>query len=275
MKKPVLLNNKTLGDDQTLFLLAGPCVIEDDLSITYSTAEKLKEITSKLGITLIFKSSFDKANRTSINSFRGPGLIKGLAVLEKVKKEYELPIVTDIHEPSQADSVAEVADILQIPAFLSRQTDVIVAAAKTGKIVNIKKGQFLSPEQVIKSAQKSVATGNENVLLTERGVFFGYGNLVVDMKAIPLMQSYGHPVVFDGTHSVQLPGGAGDYTAGQREYVKTLVLSAIAAGADGLFLEVHPDPDNAPCDGPNMLPLNQLEDVLKRALDIFHAVRKK
>lgn len=273
MKRIINVNGVHIGNDKNLTLIAGPCVIEDNMSIVYDTAMHLMSITSKLNIPFIFKTSFDKANRTSINSYRGPGLDNGIKVLSKIKEKYNIPILTDIHDPQQAAIVAQIVDVLQIPAFLSRQTDLIVAAAKTGKPVNIKKGQFLSPQQVIQSAQKSIAAGNDQVFITERGFSFGYNNLVSDMRAIPIVQSFGYPVIFDATHAVQLPGAGGDFTAGEREFVKTLALSAVAAGADGIFLEVHPDPDNAPCDGPNMLYIEELEDLLVKCSRIFNVIR--
>lgn len=270
--KPIKLNNFEIGADK-LTILAGPCVIESR-DILFKTAEGLKKITQDLGINFVFKSSFDKANRSSINSFRGPGIEKGLQMLEEVKKEFDLPIVTDIHLPEQAAIVAEVADILQIPAFLCRQTDLLVAAAKTGKIVNIKKGQFLAPAQMAPLAKKVFESGNERILLTDRGVTFGYNNLVTDMRAIPIMQEIGYPVVFDATHSVQLPGGAGECSSGERKFVETLAKSAMAAGADALFFEVHPDPDSALCDGPNMLSLEGAKKTFNICNEIFKLVRK-
>lgn len=273
MKRVTKINNINIGDDKNLVLIAGPCVIEDNLSIVFDTAQRLMSITSKLGIPFIFKTSYDKANRTSINSYRGPGLEKGIKVLKKLKEKYDIHILTDVHDINQIELAASVADVIQIPAFLSRQTDIIVAAAKTGKPINIKKGQFLSPHQVIQSAQKVVASGNEQIFITERGFSFGYGNLVSDMRSIPIIQSYGYPVVFDATHSVQLPGAGGEATGGEREFVRTLALSAIAAGADALFLEVHPEPDNAPCDGPNMLPIDGIEELLTKCIKIFKVIR--
>lgn len=272
MKRIVNVGDIKIGDDKNLVLIAGPCVIEDNLTIIYETAQQLKIITERLGIPFIFKSSYDKANRTSIDAYRGPGIEKGLKVLEKIKEKHNVPILTDIHEIDQIEPASKIADILQIPAFLSRQTDIIVAAAKSGKPVNIKKGQFLSPQQVIKSAQKAIASGNDQISICERGFSFGYGNLVSDMRAIPIIQSFGYPIVFDATHSVQLPGAGGDHTAGERQFVKTLSLSAVAAGADALFLEIHPDPDNAPCDGPNMLNINEVEDLLSKCKEIFNII---
>lgn len=265
--KPVKLKDFEIGSDK-LTILAGPCAIESK-DILLTVAEALKKLTQELGINYVFKSSFDKANRSSINSFRGPGLEKGLELLAQVKKEFDLPIVTDIHLPEQAAPVSEVADILQIPAFLCRQTDLLVAAAKTGKIVNIKKGQFLAPAQMEPLAKKVLDSGNEKILLTDRGTSFGYNNLVVDMRGIQIMQEMGYPVVFDATHSVQLPGGAGDCSSGERKYVPTLAKASIAAGAKALFFEIHPDPDKALCDGPNMLSVEAAKDVFKVCNDIF------
>ena len=268
--KPIKLNDFEIGADK-LTILAGPCAIESK-EILFKVAESLKKLTNELGLNYVFKSSFDKANRSSIKSFRGPGLEKGLEMLAEVKKEFDLPIVTDIHTPEQAEIVAEVADIIQIPAFLCRQTDLLVAAAKTGKIVNIKKGQFLAPSQMKSLAQKVADTGNDNILLTDRGTSFGYNNLVVDMRGIPIMQDMGYPVVFDATHSVQLPGGAGDSSSGERKFVPTLAKAAVAAGAKVLFFEVHPEPEKALCDGPNMLSIEMAKDVFKTCNDIFKLV---
>ena len=259
--KRIKLNNFEIGGDK-LTILAGPCAIESQ-EILNKTAEKLKEITTKLDINFVFKSSFDKANRSSINSFRGPGLEKGLTMLEKVKKEFDIPIVTDIHTPDQAAATAEVADILQIPAFLCRQTDLLVAAAKTGKIVN------MGP--LIKKVEDS---GNNNILVTDRGTSFGYNNLVVDFRGIPIMQSFGYPVVFDATHSVQLPGANGCSSGGDRRFVPVLAKAAMAAGANVLFFEIHPDPDKALCDGPNMVALDKAEELFKTCKDIFELVRR-
>lgn len=269
--KKIKLKNFEIGADK-LTILAGPCAIESQ-DILNKTAEKLKTVTEKLGINYVFKSSFDKANRSSITSFRGPGLENGLEMLAKVKKEFDLPIVTDIHTPDQAAIAAEVADILQIPAFLCRQTDLLVAAAKTGKIVNIKKGQFLAPEQMLPLIKKVEDSGNYNILVTDRGTSFGYNNLVVDFRAIPIMQSFGYPVVFDATHSVQLPGANGCSSGGDRRFVPVLAKAAMAVGADTLFFEVHPEPDKAFCDGPNMIPLDKSEELFKNCKNIFELVR--
>lgn len=266
------LNNFLIGDKK-LTILAGPCAIESQ-EILDETAEALQRICKKLDINYVFKSSFDKANRSSINSFRGPGLEKGLKMLQAVKTKYNLPIVTDIHTPDQASKVAEVADILQIPAFLCRQTDLLVAAAKTGKIVNIKKGQFLAPEQMKSLIQKVLDSGNNNIMLTDRGTTFGYNNLVSDFRSIMIMKQFGYPVVFDATHSVQMPGSNGDSTGGDRRFVPLLANCAMAAGADVLFFEVHPDPDKALCDGPNMLALKDAEKVFTKCKEIFEVIRK-
>lgn len=270
--KRIKLGNFEIGGDK-LTILAGPCAIESQ-EILNKTAKKLKEITTKLDINFVFKSSFDKANRSSINSFRGPGLEKGLEMLAKVKKEFDLPIVTDIHTPDQASVTAEVADILQIPAFLCRQTDLLVAAAKTGKIVNIKKGQFLAPEQMGPLIKKVEDSGNNNILVTDRGTSFGYNNLVVDFRGIPIMQSFGYPVVFDATHSVQLPGANGCSSGGDRRFVPVLAKAAMAAGANALFFEIHPNPDIAKCDGPNMIALDKAEELFVICKDIFELVRR-
>ncbi|MCQ2958395.1 MAG: 3-deoxy-8-phosphooctulonate synthase [Candidatus Gastranaerophilales bacterium] len=272
MNKIKVNENIVFGGDK-LVIVGGPCAIEDDISITMKTAEELKKITSELNISYIFKASFDKANRSSITSYRGVGLDKGLEILNKVKTELELPILTDIHETTQAKVVAEVADVLQIPAFLCRQTDLLVAAAKTGKVVNIKKGQFLAPNQMKNSAKKVLDSGNNKIIFTERGTTFGYGNLVVDMRAIPIMREIGYPVMFDATHSVQLPGGAGTSTSGERQYVPMLAKCAITAGADALFFEVHPNPDNAPCDGPNMIFLKDAKDIFAKCNELFNIKR--
>lgn len=266
------LKDFEIGNNK-LTILAGPCAAES-LDILRKTADGLKRACEKLNINYVFKSSFDKANRSSITSYRGPGLEKGLEMLSAIKKEFDLPIVTDIHLPEQAAVVAEVADILQIPAFLCRQTDLLVAAAKTGKIVNIKKGQFLAPQQMGTLVKKVEDAGNHQIMLTDRGATFGYGNLVVDFRAVPIMKEFGYPVVFDATHSVQMPGSNGDSTGGDRRFVPTLANAAMAAGADVLFFEVHPEPDKALCDGPNMLALSDAEKVFSKCKEIFEVVRK-
>ncbi len=271
--KRIKLRDFEIGGDK-LTILAGPCAIESQ-EILNETAAGLKEITKKLGINYVFKSSFDKANRSSITSFRGPGLEKGLEMLAQVKEKYDLPIVTDIHTPQQAARVAEVADILQIPAFLCRQTDLLVAAAKTGKIINIKKGQFLAPEQMGSLIKKVEDSGNSNILITDRGTSFGYNNLVVDFRGIPIMQNFGYPVVFDATHSVQLPGANGTSSGGDRRFVPYLAKAAMAVGANSLFFEVHPSPDKALCDGPNMIALKDAEKLFAMCKSIFELVRGK
>ena len=252
-------------------LIAGPCVIESKENVLL-IAEKAKAIAEKLDLDYYFKASFDKANRTSITSYRGPGIEEGMRILQKVKDTYCLKICTDIHEPWQAEKVAEVADILQIPAFLCRQTDLLVAAAKTGKLINIKKAQFLAPWDMRNVIKKLEESGNHNIMLCERGSTFGYNTLVVDMTGILEMKKFGYPVVFDATHSVQKPGGKGTATGGNREYVEPLAKAAIAAGADALFFEVHPEPDNALSDGPNMVKLDEFEGLLKRVIKVYDAV---
>ncbi len=247
------------------FVLAGPCALET-IDVALRAAEVLADIASRLNVTVIFKSSFDKANRTSITSFRGPGLEEGLKWLQRVKDETGLPIVTDIHTPDQAAPVGEVADVIQIPAFLCRQTDLLVAAANTGRVINVKKGQFLAPHDMRHVVGKLREAGNERIWLTERGASFGYNNLVVDMRSMAIMKELGCPVVFDATHSVQLPGGLDGKSGGQREFVPVLSRAAVAAGASGVFMETHPDPDCALCDGPNSWPLDRAEDLIKDLL---------
>jgi len=274
MVKKVKLNDKIIfGDQEKPFvLLAGPCAIEEEDRVL-RIAEGIKNITDRLGIPYVFKSSFDKANRSSIDSYRGPGLEEGLRILERVKKEFDLPVISDIHLPEQAAAAADVLDIMQIPAFLSRQTDMLTAAGKTGSIINVKKGQFLAPWDIDQVVAKIESTGNERILLTERGVSFGYNNLVVDMRSLPRMRKTGYPVVFDATHAVQLPGGAGDSSDGEKEYVPYLMRAALAAGIDSLFMEVHDNPAVAKSDGANMIPLDQLEGILKQALAIDSAMK--
>jgi 2-dehydro-3-deoxyphosphooctonate aldolase (KDO 8-P synthase) len=266
-----LLNKSGDKPEPVFFLIAGPCVIEN-FDVTLHTAEKLKQLTDKHNIPFIFKSSFDKANRTSIHSFRGPGFEKGLDILNQVKKTLHVPVLSDIHLPDQADEASKVLDVIQIPAFLCRQTDLIVAACKTGLPVNIKKGQFLSPNDCRNIIDKARQTGNMNISLTERGASFGYNNLVVDFRSIPIIRKFEVPVIFDATHSVQLPGGAVNSSSGERQYVDVLAKAAIAAGADGIFIESHPDPDKALCDGPNSLPLDEMDDLLATLLRVKKAV---
>lgn len=270
--KTISLKDFTIGADK-LTIFAGPCVIEDE-KIMFETAEKLKEITLKLNINYVYKASYDKANRSSITSYRGVGLEAGLKLLQKIKKEFDVPIVTDFHLPQEAKPVSEIADILQIPAFLCRQTDMLVAAGKTGKIVNIKKGQFLAPNQMFPLAKKVESSGNDKILFTDRGVSFGYNNLISDMRGIKIMQDGGYPVIFDATHSVQIPGGLGDKTGGERQFVPLLARAAIASGAKGLFFEVHPNPDCALCDGPNQLAIKDAKKVFKICKEIFEIVNK-
>ncbi len=269
--KTIKLNNFEIGGDK-LTILAGPCAMESE-EISFQTAKKLKEICEKLDINFVFKTSFDKANRSSLNSYRGLGMDCGLEILAKVKKEINVPIVTDIHEAWQAQPTAHVVDIVQIPAFLCRQTDLLIAAAKTGKIINIKKGQFLSPYQMKSIAQKIVDSGNDKIIITDRGTSFGYNNLVVDMRSIPITQDdLGYPLCFDATHSVQIPGGHGSSSSGERRFVTTLAKSAVAAGAKVLFFEIHPNPENALCDGDNMLSLDTCEETFDICNKIFKLV---
>jgi len=263
MKFRTAFNEISMGNGSELVLVAGPCVIEDH-NTTLSIARFLKDMTSELGIQFVFKASYDKANRTSLQSYRGPGLFEGLQILSSIKNELSIPILSDVHSQSEVASAAQVLDIIQIPAFLCRQTDLILEVARTGKPVNIKKGQFLSPWDMTRVAEKITSTGNRQILLTERGSMFGYSNLVVDFRSIKIMQDTGFPVIFDATHSVQLPGAAGNSSGGQREFAPLLAKAAVAAGADGIFIEVHPDPDNARCDGPNSLPLTCLYDLISR-----------
>jgi len=261
----VQLGDITIGGDRPSVLMAGPCVIETEAQAA-GLAERLADITRRLQVPFIFKASFDKANRTSIRSFRGPGLGEGLRILAAIKSRLHVPIVTDIHEPAQAEPAAEVADVLQIPAFLCRQTDLLIAAAKTGRVVNIKKGQFLAPDDVKHAVNKVVDAGNSRVVVTERGTSFGYHNLVVDMRSFPMIRETGVPVVFDVTHSLQLPGGGDGVTAGLAQYIEPLASAGVAAGVDGVFLEVHENPAVAKSDGQNALRLDLLEPLLRRLM---------
>lgn len=263
-----------VGQGQPPFLIAGPCVIESE-QLVMETAGRIAEIAKALGMPYVFKSSFDKANRTSIKSFRGPGIDKGVAVLKKVREQFGCPVLTDVHTEEQATEAGKVVDVLQIPAFLCRQTDLLIAAANTGKVVNVKKGQFLSPAEMGNAVKKVEECGNRRILLTERGSSFGYNNLIVDMRSFPILRSFGYPVVFDATHSVQLPGGGGTKSSGQREFVEPLACAAAGAGVDGFFMEVHPNPDEALSDGPNMVPLHQLKSLLERVLRICEAAKPK
>ena len=269
----VKVGNFTIGGSAPLALLAGPCVLES-LERSLLIGRTVKEICGRLGINYVFKASFDKANRSSFHSFRGPGLTKGIAWLKTIKEELGVPIVTDIHESYQAAPAAEVADILQIPAFLCRQTDLLHAAAQTGRVVNVKKGQFLAPDDMRNVVDKLHESGCDQLMLTERGASFGYHNLVVDMRSLPIMRSFGYPIVFDGTHSVQLPGGNGTSSSGNREYVEYLVRAAVGVGIDALFLEVHDNPEEALSDGANMVYLDKLEDLLKEAPAIHEIVQQ-
>ena len=252
-----------VGSDRPLLLIAGPCVLESE-ALGREVASAMKEICARLGISYVFKASFDKANRTSISSYRGPGLEKGLAALARIRQEYGVAVVSDIHEPSQAGPAAEVLDIIQIPAFLCRQTDLLSAASATGKPINLKKGQFVSPWDMENGVNKIRSSGNSQVMLVERGASFGYNNLVVDMRSFPVMRGFDCPVIYDATHSVQLPGGAGGSSDGQRQFIEPLSRAAVGAGVDGLFMEVHPDPDKALCDGPNSIALDDIEGLLKK-----------
>ena len=263
---------KRLDKRSRLFLFSGPCEIESE-ALCLKIARSLRRSCEALGITFVFKASFDKANRTSAKSKRGPGLDAGLRILESVRSKVGVSVLTDVHDSQQAEQAASVVDVLQIPAFLCRQTDLVMAAANTGKIVNIKKGQFLSPKEMEQVAAKAAGCGNKKILLTERGSSFGYNNLVADMRSIPIMQSFGYPVVFDATHSVQLPGGGGDRSSGHGEFAPVLAKAALAAGANGLFIETHPEPTTSPSDGPNMIPLGQMAGLLKRLAKVFNAVR--
>ena len=267
------LHSIRLGGKNPLFLIAGPCVIESE-SHARKIAESVAKIAADAGVPYIFKASYDKANRSSAKSFRGPGAKEGLRILAKIKSDLKLPVLTDIHEREQAAPAAEVVDILQIPAFLSRQTDLLEAAAKTNRIVNVKKAQFLSPWEMKNVVEKLAATDNSNIILTERGASFGYQNLVVDVRSFPIMKKFGYPVVFDATHSVQLPGGQGDASGGQPEFIEPLARAAVAAGVDGVFLETHDNPAEALSDGPNALPLSQLPQLLARLKEISTLVRK-
>lgn len=271
---PVKIGNLTVGKNGPLFLISGPCVIENR-ETTLTVARFLQGLAQRLNIPVIFKSSYDKANRTSVDSFRGPGLDEGLEILKEVKNTTGLPILSDIHQVSEIEKVVEVLDVIQIPAFLSRQTDLILEAARTRLPLNIKKGQFLSPWDMQQVVLKATSTGNTNILLTERGTFFGYHNLVVDMRSITVMKGFGYPVVFDATHGVQLPGGRGTSSGGQREFVAPLAKAAVAAGADGIFLEIHPDPDSALSDGPNSLPFEHVESLVAVLKKVHQTVERK
>ena len=268
MTKEILVENIKIGGNNMFVFIGGPCVIETE-ELTFYICEELKKICEELKIPFIFKVSYDKANRTSIKSYRGPGLKKGIEILKKIKVKYQVPITTDVHCTTQIKEVSEVVDIIQIPAFLSRQTDLLIEAGKTNKVVNVKKGQFLSPYEVKNIIEKIESTGNEKIMITERGTFFGYNNLVVDFKSLPIMRSFGYPVIFDATHSVQNPGGLGNASGGNREFVPYLAKSAIACGCDGIFMEVHPEPDKALSDGKNMIPLSYVKILLEILKKIY------
>lgn len=260
-----------VGTGRPLLLIGGPCALESE-ELARTVAGTMQEICGRLGISYVFKASFDKANRTSLDSYRGPGLTDGLAILGKIRRELQVPVISDIHDVTQVEAAADVLDILQIPAFLCRQTDLLTAAARTGKPVNVKKGQFVSPWEMSNAVAKIRGVGGKKIMLVERGASFGYNNLVVDMRALPIMRSFGCPVIFDATHSVQLPGGAGGSSGGQREFIAPLARAAVAVGIDGLFMEIHPNPEKALCDGPNSIPLDQIEELLRHLLRIRESV---
>jgi 2-dehydro-3-deoxyphosphooctonate aldolase (KDO 8-P synthase) len=271
LTREITIGDTRLGGNNPLFIVAGPCVIENE-DVVFYTAERLKEICCGLGLPLLFKSSYDKANRTSLSSFRGPGIEKGLRILSDVRERFKVPVISDVHSVEEVKPASQVLDALQIPAFLSRQTDLILSASHTGKPVNIKKGQFLAPWDVKNIIEKFTSAGNQNLFITERGTSFGYNNLVVDFRGVSIMRSFGYPVLFDVTHSLQLPGGQGSSSGGQREFADLLARAAVAAGVDGIFMEVHPDPDRALCDGPNMVPIDSVRNLLKTIKDIHTVV---
>ena len=272
MQKIVKCNSLKISNNSPLTLIAGPCQLENEKH-ALDVAEKLKVITNELNLGLIYKTSFDKANRTSLKGKRGTGLEKSLPIFDKIRNNLNIPVLTDVHSIDQCEVVANHVDILQIPAFLCRQTDLLVAAAKTGKIINVKKGQFLAPWDMVNVTKKIEDSGNKNILVTERGASFGYNTLVSDMRSLPIMAKNGYPVVFDATHSVQQPGGMGDKSGGQREFVEHLSRAAVAVGVAAIFMETHPDPDNAPSDGPNMVPLSQMPSLLKKLVQIDKLIK--
>ena len=272
MTREISIASAKLGGNNPLLIIAGPCVIESE-EIVFYTAEKLKETCRTIGLPLLFKSSYDKANRTSLSSFRGPGFEKGLRILSDVRSKFDIPIISDIHSVEEVNPASEVLDALQIPAFLCRQTDIILYASRTGKPVNVKKGQFLAPWDIKNIIEKFISTGNQNIFVTERGTSFGYNNLVVDFRGLPIMQSFGFPVIFDITHSLQLPGGMGKSSGGQREFAEPLAKAAAAVGVDGLFMEVHPEPDRALCDGPNMIKLDEVDKILTIVKAIYDSAK--
>ena len=263
----------SITNESPLFFIAGPCVLEDDV-MALEVASELRSIAEDFNIFIIFKASYDKANRTSVNSYRGPGIERGIEVLAKIKAETGLPVLSDIHSPDEVNKVKDVLDVLQIPAFLCRQTDLLLSAAVSGKAINIKKGQFLSPWDMKNAVEKISHTGNNNIMVTERGTMLGYNNLVVDMRSIPVMKSFGYPVIFDATHSVQLPGGAGTASGGQREYIRPLSMAAVAAGSNGVFMEVHPDPDKALSDGATQIPLKEVRTLIQNLSRLANFVKK-
>lgn len=273
LTREIRFKNIIIGGQNPFVLIAGPCVIESESS-TLEAAARLKQLTADLGIPFVFKSSFDKANRSSAKSFRGPGIKEGLRILGRVSRELDLPLLSDIHRFEEIGPAAEVLDILQIPAFLCRQTDFVIDAAKTGRVVNIKKGQFLAPWDIKNAAEKAASTGNDKIIITERGVSFGYNNLVADMRSLPIIREFGYPVVFDATHSAQLPGAGGTVSSGDRRFIPYLTKAAIAVGVDALFMEVHACPDKALCDGPNMLSLGELPALLKKAQELDRIVKQ-
>jgi len=272
--KEIQIRNWKVGKTHPLLVIAGPCVIEDE-STTVVIARELHEIQKRLNIPLVFKASYDKGNRTSIRSYRGPGLEAGLALLKFIRDRFELPVLSDVHQVSEIEKAGQVLDVIQIPAFLCRQTDLLTAAGRTGLPVNVKKGQFLSPWDMRFVVEKITETGNDQILLTERGTTFGYNNLVVDMRSFPILSGFGYPVIFDATHSVQLPGEGQGVSGGERKFVPCLAKAAVAAGVHGVFLEVHPDPEKALCDGANSWPLDQLEPLLRSLMAIHEVVREK
>ncbi len=273
MTKEINIRGVKIGGNSPFVLIAGPCVIESERA-TLDAASRLKKITADLGIPFIFKSSYDKANRSSFKSYRGPGLKQGLQILRRVASELDLPVLSDVHRFEEITPAAEVLDVMQIPAFLCRQTDFVMEVAKAGKVVNIKKGQFLAPWDIKNAAEKAVAVGNDRIIITERGVSFGYNNLIADMRSLPIMRALGYPVMFDATHSVQLPGAGGTASSGDRKFVPHLTRAATAVGVDALFMEVHECPEEALCDGPNMLSLDALPDLLKQAKEIDQIVKR-
>lgn len=274
MTREINIGGIKLGGNNPLFVIAGPCVIENE-DIIFYTAERLKKICRELDLPLLFKSSYDKANRTSLSSFRGPGIEKGLKILSDVRSRFNVPVISDVHSIEEIKLASQVLDALQVPAFLSRQTDLILSASYTGKPVNIKKGQFLAPWDIKNIIDKFTSTGNQDLFITERGTSFGYNNLVVDFRGISIMRAFGYPIIFDVTHSLQLPGGKGDSSGGQREFAEPFARAAVAVGVEGLFMEVHPEPDKALCDGPNMIPVDGVPDLLRTVKDIHSVVFPK